>query len=175
MAPPPGGSTAMSPRNSPFFAGLFAAVILACLRKAPRVECPAFDKLFSHVVVDSVTTASHVTVHTSPYRGRLAAAPTPSPPPKGYRGLVPPPPPPGSIRMAVHHRRRGCPPPKTCFNFHSGRGGTPPPLDPLPPSPPPPPAQVHPKTWVLGTCFSHGKEFFGAFGACHTLCTYCSM
>ena len=42
-------------------------------------------------------------------------------------------------------------------------------------SPPPPSAQVHPKTWVLGTFFSHGKKIFGAFGACHTLCTYCSM
>ena len=44
----------------------------------------------------------------------------------------------------------------------------------LPPAPPPPPpsAQVHPKTRVLGTCFSYGKFFFGA---CHTLCTYCSM
>ena len=32
----------------------------------------------------------------------------------------------------------GCvppPPPGTCFNFHSGRGGDPSPLDPLPPSP----------------------------------------
>ena len=45
------------------------------------------------------------------------------------------------------------PPPGTCFNFHSDRGGDP------PPSPPPPSAQVHPKTWVLGTFFSHGKKF----------------
>ena len=62
-----------------------------------------------------------------------------------------------------------------------------PPLDPLPPSPldppplpwtpspPPPSAQVYPKTWVLGTFFSHGKKTFGAFGACHTLCIYWSM
>ena len=43
------------------------------------------------------------------------------------------------------------------------------------PSPPPLSAQMHPKTWVLGTFFSHGEKIFGAFGACHTLCTYCSM
>ena len=51
---------------------------------------------------------------------------------------------------------------------------TPPPV-PWTPSPSPPSAQVHPKTWVLGTFFSHGKKIFAAFGACHTLCTYCSM
>ena len=51
------------------------------------------------------------------------------------------------------------PPPRTCFNFHSGRGGggrAPP----WTPSPPPPSAQVHPKIWVLGTFFSHGKNIF---------------
>ena len=41
----------------------------------------------------------------------------------------------------------------TCFDFHSGSRGS---------SPPPPSAQVHLKTWVLGTFFSHGKNFFGA-------------
>ena len=51
----------------------------------------------------------------------------------------------------------------TCFNFHSGRGGgPPPPWTPPPPSPdpfpPPPSAQVHPKTWVSGTFFSHGEK-----------------
>ena len=61
----------------------------------------------------------------------------------------------------------------TCFNFHSGSGGgTPPPWT---PSPPHPSAQVHLKTWVLGRFFSHGKKILGAFGACHTLFTYCSM
>ena len=40
----------------------------------------------------------------------------------------------------------------------AGRGD-PSPLDPLSPSPPPPSAQVHPKTWVLGTFFSRGKKF----------------
>ena len=35
-------------------------------------------------------------------------------------------------------------------------GGTPPHWT---PSPPPASAQVHPKTWVLGTFFSHGKKF----------------
>ena len=49
------------------------------------------------------------------------------------------------------------PPPRTCFNFHSGRGGGGAP--PWTPSPPPPSAQVHLKTWVLGTFFSHGKKF----------------
>ena len=48
-----------------------------------------------------------------------------------------------------------------------GGGGSPPP-------PPPPSAQVHLKTWVLGIFFSHGKKIFGAFGACHILCTCCS-
>ena len=38
----------------------------------------------------------------------------------------------------------------TCFNFGGGGG--------LPLGPPPPSAQVHLKTWVLGTFFSHGKK-----------------
>ena len=63
--------------------------------------------------------------------------------------------------------------------FIPAGGGTPPPWTasppPLDPLPPPPSAQVHPKTWVLGTVFGHGKKNFGAFGACHTLCTYCSV
>ena len=44
--------------------------------------------------------------------------------------------------------------------FIPAGGGDPSPLDPLPPSPgpPPPSAQVHPKTWGLGTFFSHGEK-----------------
>ena len=56
----------------------------------------------------------------------------------------------------------------TCFNFHSGRGGDPP-LDPLPPSPL---SSSAAENLGFGNLFSHGKKFFGA---CHTLCTYCSM
>ena len=39
--------------------------------------------------------------------------------------------------------------------FIPAGGGDPPPRT---PSPPPPSAQVHPKTWVLGTFFSHGEK-----------------
>ena len=41
--------------------------------------------------------------------------------------------------------------------FIPAGGGTPPPWI---PSPPPPSAQVHPKTWVLGTFFIMGKVFW---------------
>ena len=38
------------------------------------------------------------------------------------------------------------PPPGTCFNFHSGRGGDPSPLDTPPPSPPPAQASPYPSS-----------------------------
>ena len=44
------------------------------------------------------------------------------------------------------------------FSFRKGGGGDPPPWTPYPPPPPPPSAQVHLKTWVLGTYFSHVKK-----------------
>ena len=47
-----------------------------CLRKAPRVESSTLDKLFflscpacAAYCADSVTSTTHVTVHTSPYEG----------------------------------------------------------------------------------------------------------
>ena len=81
---------------------------------------------------------------------------TPHPP---LKPPIPPPPPP--------HPLADPPPPQGLALIFSpvGWGG----------GPPPPSAHVHPKTWVLGTFFSHGKKIFGAFSACHTLCTYCSM
>ena len=55
------------------------------------------------------------------------------------------------------------PPQGLALIFIPAGGGTPSPGPPPPlpwtPSPPPPSAQVHPKTWVLGTFFSHGKKF----------------
>ena len=57
----------------------------------------------------------------------------------------------------------------TCFNFHSSRGG-----GPLPPGPPPPlPPQL--KCTRKPGFWEHFLNFFGAFGACHTLCAYCFM
>ena len=70
-------------------------------------------------------------------------------------------------------RRGGAPQGLALIFIPAGGGGGGSPLDPLPPSPPPS-AQVHLKTWGLGTFFSHGKKIFSAFGACHLLCTCCS-
>ena len=67
----------------------------------------------------------------------------------------------------------------TCFNFHSGKGGDPSPLDPIPPSPgPPPPLPPQLKCTREPGVWEHflvWEKIFGAFGACHTLCAYCSM
>ena len=84
-------------------------------------------------------------------------------------------------RVAQHTPQNKMPPPQglALIFIPAGGGGSLPPGPPSPlpwtPSPLPPSAQMHPKTWGLGTFFSHGKKIFGAFGACHTLCTYCSM
>ena len=77
------------------------------------------------------------------------------------------------------HRRSGPqgvwrpPPPQgLALIFILTGGRTPPPWT---PSPPPPSAQVQLKTGVLGTFFGDGKKFLGAFGARHSLFTYCFM
>ena len=112
----------------------------------------------------TATTAPTRTNRTARHPAPTADRPTPA---TNNRALPRQPPPPPDCPRCIPHapldagRRVNHPPPRpppplgTCFNFHSGRGGGLPP-DPLPPSPS---AQVHPKTWVLGTFFSHGKKF----------------